>query len=179
MQEAEKQEGQKTVVAFIAGLLIGGLLVWVFSASPEKNEEVLNVENDDVAGTFEEGTPNIPDAPNMTKPADTVTEAVGSGTLEVSAQPAGLVVVLTKVAYPTKNGWIVVRDYENNATGKILGASRYSQDTNLMPQSVNLLRATESGKTYQVTFFSENGDKVFDLDDDKPIEGFAATFTAN
>ena len=27
----EKQEGQKTVVSFIVGLLIGGLLVWAFS----------------------------------------------------------------------------------------------------------------------------------------------------
>ena len=43
MSEAEKQESQKTVVAFITGLLIGGLLVWVFSATPE--DKKLPVEN--------------------------------------------------------------------------------------------------------------------------------------
>ena len=39
----EKQEGQKTIVSFIVGLLIGGLLVWAFSgpeaSAPKMNDE--------------------------------------------------------------------------------------------------------------------------------------------
>ena len=35
MSEQEKKENQKTIVAFAAGLLIGGLLVWVFGGSAD------------------------------------------------------------------------------------------------------------------------------------------------
>ena len=38
MSEQEKQESQKTIVAFAAGLLIGGLLVWVFAGSPKTED---------------------------------------------------------------------------------------------------------------------------------------------
>lgn len=33
-------EEQKSVVAFICGLLVGGLLVWIFSWSPDEEPEV-------------------------------------------------------------------------------------------------------------------------------------------
>jgi hypothetical protein len=58
MAEETQQEGQKTLVAFIVGLLIGGLLVWAFSgpsanapdttvADEETNEEVSTDESED------------------------------------------------------------------------------------------------------------------------------------
>ena len=36
MSEQETQESSKTVVSFTVGLIVGGLLVWVFSGSPEQ-----------------------------------------------------------------------------------------------------------------------------------------------
>lgn len=199
-EETEKQEGQKTVVAFIAGLLIGGLLVWVFSSSPEdqgatatnatdentpaettSNETNTSDVNDSTTRTSENVTRTTSSqtttASNDTQ-TNTQSESVGDGSIAVTDQGAGSMVVLTDVAYPTNAGWIVVRDYENNVPGRILGAARYNETDGLLPASVNLLRNTEAGKTYQVVFYSESGDKVFDVADDTMIQGFGATFTA-
>lgn len=192
MSETEKQEGQKTVVAFIAGLLIGGLLVWVFSSSPE-NTQVEETSDTDVETVTEsttntntetgtitnsnsetQRTTNTTETETISEPVDTIRD----GNIIVSAQPAGSVVVLDSVTYPTTAGWIVVRDFMDGIPGSILGAARYHETDGLMPTSVNLLRATEVEGTYQIVFFSENGDRVFDFDDDREIEGSEAVFKA-
>lgn len=183
MSETEKQEGQKTVVAFIAGLLIGGLLVWVFSSTPDT--AVLDESTDTSVKEAVENTTTKSDARTTTDSstktetvAKTVTEKVGDGRIEVAAQLAGPVVLLDALVFPTNAGWVVVRDYMDGLPGNILGAARYNQEEGLSPQSVNLLRRTEAEGTYQVVFFHENGDKIFDLADDVEIPGMSATFTA-
>lgn len=189
MTEIEKQEGQKTVVAFIAGLLIGGLLVWVFSASPES--EVTETDSDNETTTeqttstdTEDDTPASENGGSDKGGDETPTngnepsQTTGEGDISVSDQGAGSVVVLDSVTFPTNNGWVVVRDYVDGTPGNILGAARYSLEVGLEPSSVNLLRSTEAGSTYQIVFYSENGDRVFDLDDDVEIQGYSATFTA-
>lgn len=196
MEEQEKQEGQKTVVAFIAGLLIGGLLVWVFSASPEDTatetntngnatEQTTTNNNDDASrSTTDQSDTSTGDSTQTSAdkggPNDSASqpEIVSEGNIDVSDQGAGSVVVLDDISYPTSNGWVVVRDYVDGTPGSILGAARYSQEVGLTPASVNLLRATKADNTYQVVFYSENGDRVFDLDDDVEIQGYSATFTA-
>ncbi len=188
MSEAEKQEGQKTVVAFITGLLIGGLLVWVFSSSPESQP----TDSKDADTTTEESAESNDDkvtAPEVSVNDEVKTESVntkgspepveGDGTITVSAQKAGESVSLGETKYPEKHGWVVVRDYANGASGNILGAARYNLDEGLLPTSVGLLRNTEAGKTYQVSFFADNGDKTFSKVDDAPVTGGEATFTAN
>ena len=178
MSEVEKQEGQKTVVAFIAGLLIGGLLVWVFSASPTDDKEELLEE---AAEELEEGADDlksdITDAGKDTNNSQ-AQEAVGKAAITVVSNLSGKTVELSDVEYPTNEGWIVVREYNNETPGSILGAARYSKSTGLLPTTVNLLRATKSEQVYQVIFFSESGDKIFDLNDDLLIEGYTSTFTA-
>ncbi len=195
MSETEKQEGQKTVVAFIAGLLIGGLLVWVFSSSPEapKKEDTGSATSTTSITTETKTT-------EVSQPATTNTTSLGTettrseevtttvtrptvaadrdGNVTVGDQSAGSVVTLTTMTTPADAGWIVVRDYENGAAGRILGAARFNEAEGLTPASVNLLRATEAGKNYQVVFFGDNGDKVFDLDDDAEITGISGTFSA-
>lgn len=186
MTETEKQEGQKTVVAFIAGLLIGGLLVWVFSASPETvpaesntETDTENVSNDadgDPDETPSSDTNGSNDSADTSADANEVDEAPtadGDGELSVSNQPAGSVVVLDSISYPTEAGWVVVRDYIGGVSGRILGAARYNLTDRLLPESVNLLRATEAGSTYQVVFYSEDGDRSFNVSDDIQIEGSA------
>lgn len=188
MSETEKQEGQKTVVAFIAGLLIGGLLVWVFSSTPEEeatntptddtSEEMSNSSNGSNNRSSSNGNGTASNANDTRSDTNQTSQVIGEGSLVVADQAAGSVVAIDSVTFPTEEGWVVVRDYENGNPGSVLGAARYEVEVGLVPSDVRLLRATESGSTYQVTFYSESGDQVFDLADDQPIEGSGVTFTA-
>ncbi len=178
MSEAEKQEGQKTVVAFITGLLIGGLLVWVFSSSPEQ----ATVDTDSEVTTTEETTDTEEVGTVSTTvestPTTQVTETIGNGSLTVRDQKAGNTVTLGALTVPTQNGWVVVREYMDGVPGNVLGASRYSVAEGLTPTSVSLLRATEKGSSYQVSFYTESGDKEFKMKDDTQIVAGAVTFKA-
>jgi hypothetical protein len=173
MSEVETQENQKTVVAFITGLLIGGLLVWVFSSTPEG--KVQQTTNEDT----KEQTNEEKEADKSTEVEATNTDTVGTGSVTVADQSAGKVVLLGETKVPTKNGWIVVRDVANGVGGKILGAARYSADEGLMPKSVELIRETVKGSSYQVVFFTNNGDTGFNMTEDTVINGMSTTFKAN
>src|SRR6056297_3770847 len=112
MAEAEQQQDtSKTLVAFVVGLLIGGMLVWAFSGpsvdAPETDatnqtaEETTTEET--TTDTSEESASEEETAP------ETPTMEVGDGAVEVSDQPAGLSVTLERATYPVEEGWIGVR----------------------------------------------------------------------
>jgi hypothetical protein len=179
MSEQEKQEGQKTVVSFVSGLLIGGLLVWAFGGSPKEDKQVPEGEAE-VSGEVTEVT-----GETATEEASTADEAkggaemvVGSGSLSVANQAAGSVVALTSATYPTEEGWIAVRVYTEGKMGSILGASRYSKEQGLIPTNVDLLAPTVAGREYAVVFFSEDGNRDFNLDGDVQLETGMTTFKA-
>jgi cytoskeletal protein RodZ len=183
MSEAEKQEGQKTVVAFITGLLIGGLLVWVFSSSPA-TAPTETTEGDTTAGDVSASETNSNAAVTGTtdvKGSDSTMatpEPANVGAVVVSNQKAGDTVAINVTAYPAKNGWVVVRDYANGAAGKILGAARFSLEEGLLPTSVGLLRNTVKGSEYQVSFYSQDDKKEFSTTGDKPLSGGEVNFKA-
>jgi hypothetical protein len=181
MSEAEKQESQKTVVSFITGLLIGGLLVWIFSSTPEEEKQLeKKTEKTDTEQTTKKEDVKS-DTTAKTEGAKTGQVEmkkieVGEGKLTVPEQDAGASIVLGEVKLPTKSGWIVVRDDVNGVPGNILGAARYNADEGLMPTMVELIRSTVSGKSYQAMFYTEEGTVGFALGEDKPIDGTAVTF---
>ncbi len=184
MSETEKQESQKTVVAFISGLLIGGLLVWIFSSSPE-NTQKPSTESETEKSESGESSENKSDTSvsasdvkkqEVTKEIQKV--EVGEGSLSVSNQKAGTMVQLGPVTFPAEAGWIVVRDDVNGAPGNTLGAARYNTKDGLIPTAVELLRATEAGKKYQVMFYTQEGNLTFALTEDKPTTVPSATFSA-
>lgn len=184
MSENETQESQKTVVAFVAGLLIGGLLVWVFSDTPEAAAPA--VENGDAevseeveageTSTESEGQSGEVETPTVETPAPVM--EVGEGSIDVNNQPAGDSVTLDRATFPTSNGWVAVRSYPNGQLGSILGAARYSEEQGLIPEAVPLLAPTSAGRTYAVVFFTEDGDREFNLANDVQIDGILSTFTA-
>jgi len=190
--DAEKQERQKTVVAFIAGLLIGGLLVWVFSSSAvtAPTEEGALTHDDESTETTEKESAKDVEKMTDSMMEDTATQGsddiqvtsvqmtAGDGSITVSNQEAGNVVMIDSLLLPTTDGWVVIRDYENGTSGNILGAARYGVDEGLLPSSVKLLRATEAGKSYQAVFFTDNGDRSFNTTTDSEISGIEAVFTA-
>jgi hypothetical protein len=176
MSEQEKQENQKTIVAFAAGLLIGGLLVWIFGGQPndkheeEKMEEQKKGEEVKVSEVAGETKEEVMEAkPEM---------AVGEGKVEVKDQAVAKVVALDSVTFPSDEGWIGVRDYADGKIGYILGVARYSKSQGLIPAQVALQRSTIAGKEYAIVFFKENGDKKFNATQDTQMEGIVATFKA-
>ncbi len=175
MSEDVKQESQKTVVAFIAGLLIGGLLVWVFGGTPETKEA--NQQDGGTDTSVVDGSADTSEAivPDTTKVTDI---NVGDGSLVVSDQAAGNIVTIDSATFPTKEGWVAVRSYPNGQLGSILGAARFSAEQGLAPETVALLAATTPGRTYAVVFFTDDGDREFNLAGDAQIDGPIATFTA-
>lgn len=177
------QEGQKTVVAFVAGLLIGGLLVWVFSDTPSTPVE--SGEGGDTTEVSDDGEPApvtgndqsaavIGSEPEVAVPA----MEIGDGEIAVANQPAGSSVTLESATFPTSDGWIAVRSYPNGQLGSILGAARYSESQGLIPTAVPLLAPTTAGREYAVVFFTEDGDREFNLASDVQMDGMLSTFTA-
>jgi len=182
MSDAEKQESQKTVVAFITGLLIGGLLVWVFSSSPDevRAPEVEEVETEQESDTkIEDNEEDERGAEATTTQTSTRQEVtIGEGSITVNNQSAGRVVTLGAMEFPTEEGWIVVRDLINGMPGNVLGAARYSTADGLVPTTVNLMRNTTAGNDYRVVYYTNEGSAGFTIGEDRPIDGIGATFRA-
>ena len=182
MSEQEKQEGQKTVVAFIAGLLIGGLLVWVFSTNPEAATAPSASETDpievEVSETDTDTTSEAVDV-DATTTEEVNTVEVGEGSIDITDQKAGMSVTIDGAIFPVTNGWIAVRPYNDGKLGNILGAARFSQEQGLAPNSVPLLSPTISDREYAVVFYSDDGNQEFNLDGDAQLDVVMETFTAN
>lgn len=185
--DTQQQDGQKTIVSFIVGLLIGGLLVWVFSAPTADNEEVA-VEDDttieDVVDTDgdngrDSGTVSASDSNNAaeTTPAPAVLE-VGDGSVNVSDQPAGMSVALNGAVFPVSEGWIGVRIYNDGNLTNLLGVVRFSESDGLVPDVITLQAPTTPGFDYAIVMYTEDGDKNFSLAGDVQIDEIFATFTA-
>lgn len=181
-EQDNTKEAQKTVIAFIAGLLIGGLLVWVFSepspdAAPEnENDTVSEVDDmdDDEADDIDTETgDDAADDDNQAPEMQT-----GDGSIDVRDQAAGSTVSIDGAVFPEDEGWIAVRDYANGEVGRVLGATRFSRSQGLMPESVRLLRPTVAGNEYAVVFFTESGDRSFNMATDTQIEGVMTVFEA-
>ncbi len=181
MAEQTQQDGQKTIVAFVVGLLIGGMLVWAFSdphtdhvddMSPATVEVADDEANTDTEADTEPTPEDEADAPT------TPTLPVGDGAVSVMNQPASLEVALDEAVFPVAEGWIGVRNYQNDQLGTILGVTRFSESQGRVPTSIPLQTPTIAGRQYAVVIFTENGDFSFNLAGDVQIDTIFATFTA-
>ena len=179
MSEQAIQDSQKTIVAFVAGLLIGGLLVYVF-ASPAADDVMEETEDTNVEEVADNGADNNEVEVELNEESDTAPiMETGDGAIRVSDQTAGTKVVIDGATFPSDEGWIGVRDYNDGALGNILGVARFSNEQRLIPTSVELQRPTVTGNSYALVFYTESGDRVFSLADDKQNGDIVATFKAN
>ena len=185
----EKQESQKTVVSFIVGLLIGGLLVWAFSGpSADAPEDKKEGDKKEVTEEKKDGNKEVTEETKTEESKsteevkkETVVKAslpVGDGKVVVNTQKAGNSVKLESATYPVKEGWIGVRDNQDGKLGGILGVVRFSEEQGLVPTEIILQRPTVAGKEYAVVVYEESGDRKFNVADDKQIDKVFTTFKA-
>ncbi len=181
MDDTNTQQSKKTVVAFVAGLIIGGLLVWMFSGTQKASAPVTTSGDETATTTGEKSGANKAgtttekiNATSTEKIASTTMmkePAKGDFTFSVANQKVGMFVQLEdNVQYPTKEGWIAVQDDMNGKLGNVLGAARYNTDVGLAPQQTELLRSTIAGKPYHVVYYSGNGDHIFSRTQDNPLK---------
>jgi len=178
--QPEQQDGSKTLVSFVVGLLIGGMLVWAFSGPSDHKG---HGHDDDHAEEAAEEVTAGDDTATPAETADTETEETpslptGDGSITVNDQPASAIVALDSATYPVSEGWIGVRDYNNGQLGFILGVVRFSEAAGLVPESIVLQRSTVAGENYAVVVFEEDGTGGFNPAGDVQIDEIFATFTA-
>lgn len=182
----EKQEGQKTVVSFVVGLLIGGLLVWAFSGPAEDapKKDTVNKANEEKMENKDEAKDSIKVEVKEEGEAEVVVEPVkatlpvGDGKITVGNQSASASVKLEGATYPVSEGWVGVRDYQNGQLGALLGVVRFSEEQGLVPSAIVLQRSTKAGNDYAIVVYKENGDRQFNLAEDVQVETVFSTFTA-
>lgn len=174
MQEQNTDKVTMLIVGVIA-LIVGFLLGWI--ANGGDSEPKATTEESEKTERVEETGTTTPSE------AETETEPVSGGDVTVENQAAGKTITVATVA-ADGDTWIAVRDDINGKPGNILGAKRVSTGTHTNV-SVPLLRATESGKSYFIVLFTDNGDKKFDHKTDRPVfsqdssDLLAVKFTAN
>jgi hypothetical protein len=176
--EQQQQDGSKTLVSFVVGLLIGGMLVWAFSG-PTATVPTGQTATDEVTEMTEEAKNESTDTtePNSDRPT-VATLPVGDGSILVNDQPASASIALDRATYPVSEGWIGVRDYNNGQLGFILGVVRFSEAGALVPENIILQRPTQVGQEYAVVVFTEDGDNTFNPAGDVQVDQIFSTFTA-
>ena len=157
-----EEKNQKTIVAFIAGLLIGGLLVWVFFVA--SGDDVADETRNDTPAT-ETRTDGANNSASVSTAGDNTPEEVTvseNGEIRIADQKAGMRVAIESFKASEENGWIAIHDVNSDESlGRVLGAARFALKEGLVPQAVELLRPTIAGKTYRVVLYGEDGDKRF------------------
>jgi hypothetical protein len=167
MADVETQDSQKTLVAFVVGLLIGGMLVWAFSGPSDSAKKTEVKLDETTASSTDEMTIEATDEKML---------AVGETNIKISDQAAGTVVKIDSATYPVEEGWIAVRDYQDDKEGYVLGAVRFSKADGLNPMEIELTRGTVAGQKYAISLYKEGGDN--DWGGDEKLEGVFGTFMA-
>lgn len=171
-EDQQHEDSQKTLVAFVVGLLIGGMLVWAFSGPSKTAPKDTTKTDETTASSTDQKTS---DAMKGNEPAKL---QVGAGKIVVEDQKASKFIEMKSAEYPVAEGWVGIRQYDNDKLGYILGVNRFSQEQGLVPGKLELVYPTTPGKKYAVVVFKENGDRKFNLADDTQIDTIYSTFTA-
>ena len=188
----QNEEGKKTIVSFVVGLLIGGLLVWSFGGSSTSTVEQNDINNTDDEATLDANSDETAEGTNETQTeandsdnaVETTTTEVatlptGDGAVDIADTAAGSRIPMASATFPVAEGWVGIRDYNNGQLGPILGVVRFSEEQGLVPTEIILQRPTVRGNEYAVVFYTEDGDLSFNVATDLQIEGIVTTFTAS
>lgn len=168
MADEQKQDSQKTLVAFVVGLLIGGMLVWAFSGPDDHAKKETKKMNVETATSTEEMMKK--------EEGEAMKLNVGDAKISIADQTSGNSVKIDSATYPVEEGWVAIRDYKDDKEGFVLGAARFSKADGLVPETIELTRPTIAGQKYAISLYKEGGDN--DWGGDEKIEGIFGTFMA-
>lgn len=173
MTDVHKEESQKTIISFIFGLLIGGLLVWAFMGGDGAHH------NDDAQKKDDPKEITSPENASSTNASEVaVAWPTGDAKIAIGDKKAGREVAIAEAVYPIEEGWIGVREYNEGKLGWINGVIRFSKAGNVQPKSIPLVVPTVAGREYAVVVFNEAGKKDFNSATDKQIDTIFTTFKA-
>lgn len=173
-EQTMSEENKKTIVAFIAGLLIGGILVFIFANPGDKDaKNSTDRRTDETAKTAPDSVSG--ESSNEEVNRDQVS---ATGVTSVDNRPVADTAALNEIEFPAESGWVGVRDFENGQLTGLLGVARWNMAEGLTPTEVPLLRSMEKGRTYAIVFYKDNGDKHFDLATDSQMETSVISFVA-
>ncbi len=160
MPQPTKSPAARYAALLVGGVIVGVLIAW--SAGAWRKDAASNTTLNGNNQAADQGTTSALDANSAAMPAQGSTASFSI----VSPQAPGTSVAISKavVAEPT---WVVVYEDQAGKPGNALGAGLFFPG---QPSgTVELLRATVSGKSYLAVEQTDNGDRKFSLKDDKMV----------
>jgi len=149
--EESRRSNKGIVISAVIIILILIGAYWFFISNPEIEKEGPIANNEEIYSEVESKIKNE-----------------FSSLLSVSKQLAGDKVIISSVELEN-DSWIAINEKVNGELGNILGALWLPAGKH-SDVEVELLRSTESGKSYFAVIRSDNGDKEFDHEIDLPLE---------
>ncbi len=163
---AQKSGMGKIVSIFIAGLVVGFLIGWGWSATRPAPTTTTNTTQTTSADTQTADTGSSAVSGIGISNTGNVTATGASSFTIPSPQDSGMQVAVAS-ALVTQPTWIVVYDNVNSQPGRVLGAELIFPTTK--SGAVDLLRGTLPGQKYFVGESVDDGDKIFSIQNDKPV----------
>jgi hypothetical protein len=168
----------RMVWTFLAGVVVGLIIGWGWFSLGDNTPNVAennNTETPTTNGTNVTGTPtSTTGTPSGSQNGGTQASPTTStgGTLVVGTQTAGNTVTISDITV-TAPTWVAVMDNNNGKPGNALGAVMFFPGQR--SGTVELLRATVSGRTYFVGQYVDNGDHQFSKQADTQVNNVAGT----
>lgn len=163
----EQKSGSKMLMGiFAGGIIIGAMVGWMWFGAPQNAAPSDSTTAGDISSPKSALSGGASDVAGDTVP--TAGAVISNEWLTVpSPQPAGLQVAISHVSV-TRPTWVVVYESRGGQPGNALGASLFFDSTQ-SSGVVDLLRGTLPGQMYFVGESIDDGDRIFSLQNDKPV----------
>jgi hypothetical protein len=144
------------ILSFALGLVLASL--WFVSQGNTNEPTGMSSETDTVSDSTMEDTNSTSETDMERAPIQT-----GDSSVTVNDQASGKGVFFANGVFENPS-WVVVHEMRGMDVGNALGAAYVVPE--MHEGVVQLLRATVPNQTYTVRIYSDNGNRVFELNDD-------------
>jgi hypothetical protein len=169
------EQQQKMLASFIAGLVIGALVVWFWSSigvtrsasrRAADTPAATSTESASSTGAIAASSDASGTPPVQSGGHSPVTIGSGEPSITVSGDQKGSVIQLARAMLPDINGWIVARPIRDGTAEHPIGASHFHDG--YWTDTIELVKPLISGAQYQVIVYRDDGNNVFSSISDTP-----------